>query len=145
LNVSKSASQEEVKSSFLHLSKIHHPDAGGSTEQFQLLQDAFEHLKKDFKKRKVEKEEYDEYTPMVFTKFGPTENDAFIVGDCLGMLPHIKRAISSAIFGYMNFIPIDCLKPFTESILESTYIKIERYMNCVYFNQLYIIYIFSDK
>ena len=68
LNVSKSASQEEVKSSFLHLSKIHHPDAGGSTEQFQLLQDAFEHLKKDFKKRKIEKDEYEEYTPMVFTK-----------------------------------------------------------------------------
>lgn len=56
------------------------------------MQDAFEHLKKDFKKRKVEKEEYDEYTPMVFTKFGPTENDASIVGDCLGMLAHNKRA-----------------------------------------------------
>ena len=82
-----------MKSSFLHLSKIHHPDAGGSTEQFQLLQDAFEHLKKDFKKRKVEKEEYDEYTPMVFTKFGPSENDICIVGNCPGMLQYITGII----------------------------------------------------
>ena len=53
--------------------------------------------------------------------------------------------ISGTISGYMNLILMDHLKLFNESILESTYIKIQRYMNCVYFNQLYIIYIFCDK
>jgi len=119
LNVSKSASQEEVKSSFLHLSKIHHPDAGGSTEQFQLLQDAFEHLKKDFKKRKIEKEEYDEYTPMVFTKFGPTENDSCIVGDCsdyqqrksdiyqaLAIQHELHPLYSSELHGFIEFLKL---------------------------------------
>ena len=42
LGVSKTASKDEIKSAYRNLSSIHHPDAGGSSEKFNQLTEAYQ-------------------------------------------------------------------------------------------------------
>lgn len=54
LGVPPTASQEEIRKAYLRLSKIHHPDRGGSTEMMQLINNAYGVLRNP-----TEKENYD--------------------------------------------------------------------------------------
>lgn len=56
LGVKKDASQDQIKKAFRRLARKHHPDAGGSEEKFKQLNEAYEVLG-DEKKRKI----YDSY------------------------------------------------------------------------------------
>lgn len=69
LGVSKNASTEEIKASYRRLAKTHHPDKSGNKEQFQKIQEAYEHLS-DVEKRN----KYD--NPMIPNGF-PQQNFPF--------------------------------------------------------------------
>lgn len=56
LGVSRSATQDEIKKAFRKLAQTHHPDAGGDENKFKEINEAYEVLG-DEKKRKV----YDQY------------------------------------------------------------------------------------
>ena len=61
LEVPRYASQEEIKRKYHHLAKIHHPDAGGDSDMFVLIQTAFATLsdtetRNSYNKEKHEKE-----------------------------------------------------------------------------------------
>lgn len=56
LGVSKDASQDEIKKAFRKLARTHHPDAGGDENKFKEINEAYEVLS-DEEKRKV----YDQY------------------------------------------------------------------------------------
>lgn len=58
LQISKTASVEEIRSSYKNLAKLHHPDKGGNKEKFQEIQTAYEILSDETKKR-----EYDNPNP----------------------------------------------------------------------------------
>ena len=52
LNVSESASQSEIKSSYRKLSMKYHPDKGGDAEKFKQINEAYQNLG-DEQKRKM--------------------------------------------------------------------------------------------
>ena len=55
LNVSKTASKEEIRSSYLNLAKTLHPDKiGGDKEKFQKIQAAYETLFDENKRREYD-------------------------------------------------------------------------------------------
>ena len=54
LNVNKNASKEEIKKSYRKLSIKHHPDKGGTVEQFQQLANAFTILYNDESRKKYD-------------------------------------------------------------------------------------------
>ena len=54
LNVNKNASKEEIKKSYRKLSMKHHPDKGGTVEQFQQLANAFTILYNDESRKKYD-------------------------------------------------------------------------------------------
>jgi len=54
LKVSKTATTEEIRSSYKNLAKQHHPDKGGDKEKFQEIQTAYEILSDDNKKRQYD-------------------------------------------------------------------------------------------
>ena len=54
LGLRKNATQDEIKSSYRSLVKKHHPDAGGETNSFLAIQNAWDTLSDPYKK-----EEYD--------------------------------------------------------------------------------------
>ncbi|MDU5613192.1 MAG: DnaJ domain-containing protein, partial [Slackia sp.] len=56
LGVARSATQDEIKKAFRKLARTHHPDAGGDETRFKQINEAYEVLS-DEKKRKV----YDRY------------------------------------------------------------------------------------
>ncbi len=55
LGLKTNATQEEIKSSYRSLVKKHHPDAGGETDKFLSIQDAWETLNDPYKKEKYDK------------------------------------------------------------------------------------------
>jgi len=50
LNVSRTATVEEIKRSYKNLARQHHPDKGGDTNHFQKIQEAYETLSDDQKR-----------------------------------------------------------------------------------------------
>ena len=50
LGLKENATQSEIKSSYRHLVKKHHPDAGGEKDRFLAIQNAWETLNDPFKK-----------------------------------------------------------------------------------------------
>ena len=56
LGVSRNATQDEIKKAFRKLARTHHPDAGGDEAKFKEINEAYEVLS-DEKKRKL----YDQY------------------------------------------------------------------------------------
>ena len=48
LGVNENATQDEIKKSYRNLSKIHHPDKGGSEETFKKIQEAYDTLGRFF-------------------------------------------------------------------------------------------------
>lgn len=44
LNISKDATEKEIKDAYRNLSKTHHPDKGGDPEEFHLIKKAYETL-----------------------------------------------------------------------------------------------------
>lgn len=54
LKVSKTASLEDIRSSYKNLAKQHHPDKGGDKEKFQEIQTAYEILSDENKKREYD-------------------------------------------------------------------------------------------
>ncbi len=55
LGLKKNATQSEIKSSYRHLVKKHHPDAGGEKDRFLAIQCAWETLNDPSKKAKYDK------------------------------------------------------------------------------------------
>jgi curved DNA-binding protein CbpA len=55
LGVPRNASTEVIKRAYRRLSSLHHPDKGGTVEQFQLINEAYEILTND-----ARREQYDE-------------------------------------------------------------------------------------
>ena len=55
LEVKENATQGEIKSSYRHLVKQHHPDAGGEKDRFLAIQDAWETLNDPLKKEQYDK------------------------------------------------------------------------------------------
>ena len=55
LGLKKNATQAEIKSSYRSLVKKHHPDAGGETDKFLSIQDAWETLNDPYKKEQYDK------------------------------------------------------------------------------------------
>ena len=55
LGLKNNASQDEIKSSYRRLAKLHHPDAGGEKEKFIAIQYAWETLNDPFKKEQYDK------------------------------------------------------------------------------------------
>lgn len=64
LGISKDASKDEIKKNFRKLAMENHPDKGGSKEKFQEIQEAYEVLGNEDKKR-----EYDECRSPGMSKF----------------------------------------------------------------------------
>src|SRR5512133_118003 len=56
LGVPKTATADEIKKAFRKAARKHHPDAGGSEERFKELNEAYEILSDDEKRK-----QYDEY------------------------------------------------------------------------------------
>ncbi|MCL2024921.1 MAG: J domain-containing protein [Coriobacteriia bacterium] len=56
LGVAKTASASDIKKAFRQLARKHHPDAGGSEEKFKAINEAYEVLSDDAKRK-----QYDEY------------------------------------------------------------------------------------
>src|SRR5574340_1167380 len=56
LGVYKTATAEEIKKAFRNLARKHHPDAGGSEERFKEINEAYEVLSDDEKRK-----QYDQY------------------------------------------------------------------------------------
>ena len=54
LKISKTATTEEIRSSYKNLAKQHHPDKGGYKEKFQEIQTAYEILSDDNKKKEYD-------------------------------------------------------------------------------------------
>ena len=54
LNVNKNASFEEIKASYRNLAKVKHPDKGGTKEEFQKIQTAYETLSDENKRREYD-------------------------------------------------------------------------------------------
>lgn len=65
LGIEKNATEEEIKKAYRDLSKIHHPDAGGESEDFKRIAEAYK-LLSDHSSR----EHYDQYG------FGPESEEA---------------------------------------------------------------------
>ena len=55
LGLKKNATQDEIKSSYRSLVKKHHPDAGGQTDKFLAIQDAWDTLNDPYKKEKYDR------------------------------------------------------------------------------------------
>ena len=55
LGLKRNATQDEIKSSYRRLVKQHHPDAGGETDRFLSIQDAWETLNDPYKKEQYDK------------------------------------------------------------------------------------------
>ena len=55
LGLKENATQDEIKSSYRRLVKKHHPDAGGETDRFLSIQDAWETLNDPDKKNQYDK------------------------------------------------------------------------------------------
>lgn len=51
LGIDKSASQNDIKKSYLKLARLHHPDKGGDIEKFKEIQKAYEILNDEGKRR----------------------------------------------------------------------------------------------
>jgi molecular chaperone DnaJ len=54
LGISKSASSDEIKKAFRRLAVEHHPDRGGSEEKFKEINEAYEVLKDDSKRKRYD-------------------------------------------------------------------------------------------
>ncbi len=68
LNLSKNASQEEIKRAFRELAHKHHPDKGGDAEKFKELNEAYQALGNPEKRK-----QYDQYG----TTFDPSTGSGF--------------------------------------------------------------------
>lgn len=57
LEVSKTSSQKDIKTSFLKLAKVYHPDVykGSDTDRFRLVKEAYETLRKPAKRKQYDK------------------------------------------------------------------------------------------
>jgi len=81
LEISKTATKDEIKQSYKRLAKIHHPDKGGDTEIFQKIQIAYETLSDDIKRQ-----EYDNPPPDLNDIFGNGGGNPF-GGNPFGGMP----------------------------------------------------------
>jgi DnaJ-class molecular chaperone len=54
LGVAKDATQQEIKQSYRRLASKHHPDRGGSTEEFQKIEEAYRTLSDEDKRRQYD-------------------------------------------------------------------------------------------
>ncbi len=78
LGVERDATPEEIKKAYRALSKIHHPDVGGDPEEFRKLQEAYDCLMDDAKRKR-----YDEFG---FIPGGEEERHALVVINTLCMV-----------------------------------------------------------
>ena len=51
LGISKTATQQEIKQAYRKLAAKHHPDRGGSTEEFQKIEEAYRTLSDEEKRQ----------------------------------------------------------------------------------------------
>lgn len=72
LNVSKTASQDEIKKAYKKLVMTHHPDRGGDPEQFKRVTEAYETLKNP-----QTRQQYDNPQPRVNTQNFHNYHDVF--------------------------------------------------------------------
>jgi curved DNA-binding protein len=54
LGIAKTATQQEIKQAYRRLASKHHPDRGGSTEQFQKIEEAYRTLSDDDKRKQYD-------------------------------------------------------------------------------------------
>lgn len=59
LNVSKTASQDEIKNAYKKMVREHHPDRGGDQELFKKINEAYETLKDKDKRNEYDRPQYD--------------------------------------------------------------------------------------
>lgn len=87
LAVDRFAETKQIRTSFLKLAKDHHPDAGGSTEMMQLLNQAYETLSGHLSRSAYDKlhalhttphEELDLHDDFADSPVRPRGNDAFV-------------------------------------------------------------------
>ena len=78
LGVSKNATAEEIKKAYRKIARENHPDAGGDEEKFKDINEAYEVLSDD-KKRKL----YDQYGTA-------NENQIPLTGAAAGAAPHME-------------------------------------------------------
>ena len=64
LGLNKSASKNEIKSSYRSLVKKHHPDAGGDKERFIKIQTAWETLNDPQKKAQYDQKLFSSYSSL---------------------------------------------------------------------------------
>ena len=65
------------RSAFLRLAQKHHPDKGGDEASFQLIQSAYAKIVAE----KQSSEEMETVTRLVLSTFGPSVNDACVIGN----------------------------------------------------------------
>lgn len=79
LDISENASDDEIKSAYRKLSKIHHPDVGGDPEKFKELNEAYVNLTNKSRKIYIENNPTFNYT--YGYEFKTPNKDIFIVMD----------------------------------------------------------------
>lgn len=117
LGVNENATQDEIKKSYRNLSKIHHPDKGGSEETFKKISEAYDTLGDEVKKR-----QYDNQKNNPFGNMG-AGFDPF--GDMFGMFNQqgFRRGAPDKVL----HVNITVLESFNASDKEITY---SREMKC---------------
>lgn len=55
LEVTRNATEDDIKKSYRRLAKLHHPDSGGDQEKFKEIAEAYEHLSDSVKRSKYDR------------------------------------------------------------------------------------------
>jgi curved DNA-binding protein len=85
LNIEKTSSTDEIKKAYRRLASIHHPDKGGSTVQFQLIEEAYRTLSDPVLKAK-----YDNSSNFSF------QNSGFNIHDLHNIFNRTRNSIHRA-------------------------------------------------
>lgn len=98
LGVEKNASEDDIKQAYKKLAKIHHPDKGGNKSKFQEIQEAYDTLSDENKRR--------EYDNPMSNIFGSGMNVfPFNINEMFGM--QMNRNMKKADQHYECFITLD--------------------------------------
>ncbi|OQR79155.1 DnaJ protein-like [Tropilaelaps mercedesae] len=80
LGVHPESTSTEIKTAYLRLCQVHHPDKGGSKHKFSEIQEAFEMRREAFAKSEAAYEEYNK-TKMAYDVYGRDGNLKRIFGE----------------------------------------------------------------